>query len=83
MRFDKPVRVQIGRVDRCRIVLDTQDAAELLLHSWPSSASSEKKRLAMKACLDVLRGKRHPGAARRAFVSAAVEARVFLDDIEA
>jgi ribosomal 50S subunit-associated protein YjgA (DUF615 family) len=77
--FHKPVRIQIGRIDRDRIVLGTKDAAKILLRAWPSTCN-EKRQAAMRACLEVLKGQKPPSVARRAFIVAAQEARVLLDE---
>jgi Protein of unknown function (DUF982) len=78
-RFHKPVRIQIGRVDRDRVVLDTREAAEILLRAWPPTFD-RKRKAAMRACLEVIKGKKPPSVARKAFIAAAQEARVLLDD---
>lgn len=78
-RFHKPVRVQPGRIDRDRIVLSTKDAAEILLNDWPDKAH-QKREKAMQACLDVIKGRRPPSHARSAFIAAAKDARILLDD---
>ncbi|PSJ59008.1 DUF982 domain-containing protein [Pseudaminobacter soli (ex Li et al. 2025)] len=77
--FHKPVRVQIGRIDRDRIVLGTEDAAKILLRAWPSTCD-KKRQEAMRACLEVIKGKKPPSVARKAFIAAAQEARVLLDE---
>ncbi|QPC95617.1 DUF982 domain-containing protein (plasmid) [Mesorhizobium sp. INR15] len=61
-RFVRPVVVQVGRHDRERIVFDVNDAAMILLRSFPHQ--TEKRKLAMDACLQVLRGEL-PVAGRR------------------
>ncbi len=76
--FHKPVTVQTGRIDRERIVLTTRDAAEVLLRDWP--IESRKRARAMELCLSVIRGEKPPHVARRAFVEAAREAKVLLED---
>ena len=78
-RFHKPIHVQLGRLDRDRVVVSTQDAAQILLRDWPLQESQRRLR-AMKACLDVLKQKKPPSAARDAFISAAKEAGVYLGD---
>ena len=79
-KFRRPVRIQLGRVDRDRIVLGTRDAAEILLRDWP--LESDRRVRAMAACLDVIKQKKPPSAARKAFVAAAKEAGIFLGDYE-
>ena len=49
----------------------------MLLHAWPVT-DSEKRINAMKACLEVIKGEKPPKVARRAFVVAANDARVYI-----
>jgi hypothetical protein len=77
--FHRPVIVQTGRIDRERVVRGTRDAAEMLLRHWPLSESRKRAR-AMEICLRVIRGEKPPSAARRAFVEAAREARVLIEE---
>lgn len=77
--FHRPVTVQTGRIDRERLVRTTRDAAELLLRHWPI-ADSPKRTRAMELCLSVIRGEKPPSAARRAFVEAAREAKVLVEE---
>ena len=78
-RFHKPVVIQPGRIDRDRVVVTIADAAALLLRDWPL-ADSEKRRDAMQACLQVIRGEKPPRVARQAFIAAAKDARIFLGE---
>jgi hypothetical protein len=77
--FHRPVTVQTGRLDRERVVTSTRDAAAVLLKDWPL-ADSVKRTRAMAACLSVIRGEKPPHVARRAFVAAAREAKVLVED---
>jgi hypothetical protein len=77
--FHRPVTVQTGRLDRERVVASTRDAAAVLLKDWPL-ADSVKRTRAMAACLSVIRGEKPPHVARRAFVTAAREAKVLVED---
>jgi hypothetical protein len=77
--FHKPVRIQLGRVDRDRVVVTIKDAASLLLRDWPIQDSSRRLQ-AMQACLDVIRNGKPPSVARNAFIAAAREAGVYLGD---
>ncbi|QKC86736.1 DUF982 domain-containing protein [Mesorhizobium sp. NZP2077] len=77
-RFVRPVVVQVGRHDRERIIFDVNDAATILLRSFPHQTA--KRKLAMDACLQVLRGEAQPPVARRAFVVAALEAKILRGD---
>ncbi|KQZ27901.1 hypothetical protein ASD50_20285 [Mesorhizobium sp. Root552] len=77
--FHKPVRIQLGRVDRDRIIVSTADAASVLLRDWPTRESARRLR-AMKACLDVIKHGKPPSVARNAFIAAAKEVGAYLDD---
>ncbi|ESY91821.1 DUF982 domain-containing protein [Mesorhizobium sp. LNHC229A00] len=66
-RFVRPVVVQVGRHDRERVIFDVNDAATI-------------RKLAMDACLQVLRGEARTPVARRAFVTAALEAKILRSD---
>ncbi|KRB31011.1 hypothetical protein ASD99_21630 [Mesorhizobium sp. Root695] len=77
-RFVRPVVVQFGRHDRERVIFDVNDAATILLRSLPHQTN--KRKLAMDACLQVLRGEAQPPVARRAFVVAALEAKILRSD---
>ena len=70
--------VQVGRHDPERVILDVNDAATILLRSFPDQ--TKKRKLAMDACLQVLRGEAQPTVARRAFVAAALEAKILRCD---
>ncbi|WP_044549107.1 MULTISPECIES: DUF982 domain-containing protein [Mesorhizobium] len=78
IRFERPVVVQLSRRSSERIVFDVNDAAAILLRDLHHE--TDKRRIAMDTCLQVLRGKTHPPAARRAFVAAALEARILRSD---
>ncbi|MER9934298.1 DUF982 domain-containing protein [Mesorhizobium sp. M0088] len=54
-RFVRPVVVQVGRHDRERIIFDVNDAATILLRSFPHQTN--KRKLAMDACLQVRAGR--------------------------
>ncbi|WP_366509500.1 DUF982 domain-containing protein [Mesorhizobium sp.] len=77
-RFERPVVIRVGRHGSERVVLDVNDAADVLLREFQHQ--TEKRRKAMNACLQVLRGEAHPPFARRAFVAAALEAKVLRSD---
>ncbi|RWO20307.1 DUF982 domain-containing protein [Mesorhizobium sp.] len=77
-RFERPVVVQVGRHSAERIVFEVNDAATILLRDL--HRQTEKRKVAMDACLQVLRGEAHPPAARRAFVAAALEAKILRSD---
>jgi hypothetical protein len=73
-RFERAVVIQLDRDGSERVVFDVNDAATILLRDL--ERQTEKRKLAMDACLQVLRDEAHPAAARRAFVSAALEAKI-------
>ncbi|RWD67568.1 MAG: DUF982 domain-containing protein [Mesorhizobium sp.] len=77
-RFERPVVVQVSRHAAERVVFDVNDAATILLRDL--TRETEKRKAAMDACLRVLRGESHPPAARRAFVVAALEAKILRGD---
>ena len=73
--WPEPVRVVI--VGKTYIVRRAWKAAELLLYHWPAGYRDGAKHLAARAaCLAELEGKSKPGAARKAFIAAAKEAKV-------
>ncbi|MER8476122.1 DUF982 domain-containing protein [Mesorhizobium sp. M1163] len=76
-RFVRPVVVQIGGHDRERVIFDVNDAGTILLRI---PHQTEKRKLAMDACLQVLRGEAQTPVARRAFVAAALEAKILRSD---
>jgi hypothetical protein len=73
--FDVPVTVE---TDREFAVTDTVQAAEMLIESWPKDRRGPKYRAALRACMDVLEQRRTVAGARKAFIAAAKEARVFV-----
>ncbi|MER9240976.1 DUF982 domain-containing protein [Mesorhizobium sp. M0633] len=77
-RFERPVIVQVGRHGSERVVLDVNDAAAILLRDI--GRQTEKSGIAMDVCLQVLRGKARSPVARRAFVAAALEAKILRSD---
>ncbi|WP_348627895.1 MULTISPECIES: DUF982 domain-containing protein [unclassified Mesorhizobium] len=77
-RFERPVVVRVGRHSTERIVFDVNEAANILLRDL--HRQTERRRVAMDACLQVLRGEAHPPAARRAFVAAALEPKILRSD---
>ena len=56
-----------------------KDAAEVLLRDWPDKAQAKREK-AMRACLDVVKRGKPPSHARRAFISAAKDAQILLND---
>jgi hypothetical protein len=78
-KFHKPVVIQPGRIDRDRVVSTPAEAAKILLHNWPDP-ERQSRLVAMKACLDVLKGTQPPRVARNAFITAAKDVRIFLGE---
>ena len=76
--FDIPVTVTTDGVDRQRVVSDTVHAAEILLRRWPDDSRGQKYRAALKACMDVMEGRKQVASARRAFVVAARQAHILV-----
>ncbi|UCI18279.1 DUF982 domain-containing protein [Mesorhizobium sp. B2-1-8] len=79
-RFRKTVVIQPGRIERDRVVVSVSDAAEVLLRDWPKP-TSEMCLAAIRACLAVMRGEKDPKVARQAFIVAAKDARILLEQI--
>jgi len=77
-RFHKPVVIQLGRIDRDRVVSSVVDASTILLKDWRHD--DERRLHAMSAWLAVIRGGHPPPFAREAFVKAAEAAKVLLSD---
>ncbi|WP_353824247.1 DUF982 domain-containing protein [Mesorhizobium sp.] len=77
-RFERPVVVQVSRHSSERVVFDVNDASNILLRHLHRQTA--KRKAAMDACRQVLRGEAHPPVARRAFVAAALEAKILRSD---
>ena len=73
--FDVPVTVE---TDRRQAVTDTVQAAGMLLEGWPLDRRGPKYRAALRVCMDVLEQRRAVAGARKAFIAAAKEARLFV-----
>ncbi len=78
-KFHRPVVVQPGRIDRDRVITTVTGAADILLHQWPPARSDAWVK-ALKACIAVLKSDKPPRYARKAFIEAAQEARIFLGE---
>lgn len=76
--FDRPVTVFTdpagGHID----IANVQSCVDFLLRRW-SGPRGDKRRSALQACSDVSSGKRPPEIARRAFVAAAREAGILVN----
>lgn len=79
--FDRPVTV-LGFNPICRRTIGrTSRAAEFLLQDWPEELRTKPKyRKALLACQEALEGALPISAARAAFVQAAREADLLLDE---
>lgn len=78
-RWDEPVTFETQRLGRYRTISSTAEAARVLLEDWPAKEGKALKR-AKAACIAVLAGTKDPEAARKAFLQAAAEAKVFIRD---
>lgn len=76
--FDVPVTIESTDVGRRRVVTDTLQAAEMLLRRWPEDSQDATHHAALRACLDVMEGRRQVASARRAFVVAAKQAHMLV-----
>lgn len=69
-----------GRSGRHPATLRTaKEASAFLLNSWPGKRSP-KHRAALQACSDAMSGEKPVMSARRAFIAAAREVNVFIND---
>jgi hypothetical protein len=76
--FDITVTVTTEGTTRQYVVSDTVHAAEILLRRWPDDMRGQKYRAALKACMDVMEGRKQVASARRAFVNAARQAHILV-----
>ena len=76
--FDVPVTIEGDKPGRTDVVADAVHAAETLLERWPEKERGPAYRAALKACMDVMEGRKQVVSARRAFVKAAKSAHVFV-----
>ncbi len=72
--FDIPLSVTSSRRGRSRTLASAAQAAHFLVDRWPQAERGPKYRNALKACMDVLEGRKRVAAARKAFLQAAGEA---------
>jgi hypothetical protein len=75
-RFE-PVTFETSKLGQYRTIASASEAAHALTGSWPIE-DGKALRKACETCLAVLEGKEAPDAARKAFLRAAKEARVFV-----
>lgn len=78
-KFETPVTVKTDPAGTPLVLHTARQASEFLLNSWPGKRS-EKHRAALQACSDAIAGNKPAMAARRAFVAAAREASIFVND---
>ena len=78
--FEIPLSVAVSRRGRTSTLGSAAQAAHFLVDRWPPAERGPKYRRALKACMDVLEGRRRVGAARRAFLQAAGEAGLSVHD---
>jgi hypothetical protein len=78
--FEIPLSVTGRRRGRSRTLASAAQAAHFLIDRWPEEDRGLKYRSALKACMDVLEGRKQVGAARKAFIQAAGEAGLSVHD---
>ena len=78
--FEIPLSVTGGRRGQSGTLASAAQAAHFLVDRWPQAERGPKYRSALKACMDVLEGRRRIAAARKAFVQAAGEAGLSVHD---
>lgn len=78
-RFDTPVTVRSDTAGATLLLRSAREASDFLLNSWPGKRSP-KHRAALQACHDAISGDKPAMNARRAFVAAAREVDVFVND---
>jgi hypothetical protein len=72
--FETPLAVAGGWRGRSDTLASAAQAAQFLVDHWPNAGRGLKYRNALKACMDVLEGRKRIEAARKAFLQAAGEA---------
>jgi hypothetical protein len=78
-RFETPVSVRSDTAGTVLLLRSAKEASDFLLHNWPGKRS-QKHRAALQACHDAISGDKPAMTARRAFVAAAREVDVFVND---
>lgn len=71
--WSKPVTVVIGEPAEAVAIATTQAASWAMIEDWPEE-DGEALDHALLVCADVVKGKRTPEEARKAFIAAALEA---------
>lgn len=77
--FSKPVPVSVGIIGDVRHVSSARQAVDLLTGNWRDEGSI-KHRAAKRECLAAMNGHAASETARQAFIEAAREARVLIND---
>lgn len=75
MNWSKSVEVAFNPAREIRVISNLHDAAQFLLHKWPSKTGKAYSK-ARIACLNALEGHVPAYYAREAFVAAANEANI-------
>ena len=78
--FEIPLSVAGSRRGPPSTLASAAQAAQFLVDHWPQAGRGPKYRTALKACMDVLEGRRRIDAARKAFLQAAGEAGLSVHD---
>lgn len=78
-RFETPVTVKSATAGENTVLRTAREATDYLLNNWPGKRGP-KHREALQACSDAIAGSKPAMNARRAFVAAAREASVFVND---
>ena len=74
------VTIETEQPGRLLGVTNTRQVAERLTKNWPAAHKGAAYKKAVKAAMDHLRGKMDPAAVRKAFISAAKEADIFVGE---
>lgn len=73
--WNEPIEVELGQIGYYRLIANTEQAAETLVHRWPVDRGRAYNK-AVRVCLQVLDNNGDPSEAREAFLDAAKEAEV-------
>jgi hypothetical protein len=79
--WSKGVELELHGVGSYRTVKSTEDAARCLLTNWPTG-KGKAYTVAQQACLDALEGTTTPELARKAFIAAALAAKIHIRSTE-
>ena len=80
---DRPFHITVTiepKLGRFRYVRSADEARRVLLQEW-NEVRGPKYFAALVAARDSLSGKKPPSQVRRAFIAAAIEARILADDV--